>query len=302
MKLIAAFSKAITQTTSAVITSYQLGIILFRLYRDHSFRGEPITNLRNRTPDRNDYKRYITQLDGLGIIGHDRSVIAHKEVYTIAGRSTLQPQEVACTIDPFGFVSHLSAMAYHGLTDRLPTTLYMTTPPSPTWNSFALERMHKDIDKPHFQDYLHAGLPRLRRIRTRVINRAPVSFHEAQHQGAFIALRDNTIRVASIGRTFLDMIRAPDLCGGISHVLEVYEEHAELYLNLITDEIERNGQPIDKVRAGYILDEVCGLANENKIINSWKRHTQRGGSRKLYAKNEYSNVYSETWCLSINPL
>jgi predicted transcriptional regulator of viral defense system len=108
------------------------------------------------------------------------------------------------------------------------------------------------------------------------------------------------MRVATIGRTFLDMIREPELCGGIYHVLEVYAEYAQRYLRLIVDVIDRHGSKIDKVRAGYILDERLELPHANSTIESWRALVQRGGSRKLQANAPYSSRFSEKWCLSIN--
>jgi predicted transcriptional regulator of viral defense system len=95
------------------------------------------------------------------------------------------------------------------------------------------------------------------------------------------------------------MVRKPELCGGIYNVLDAYMEYAKRYLNLILDEINRNGNKIEKVRAGYILEERCDIKN-NPIIESWKTFAQRGGSRKLDPDSEYDPEYSETWCLSIN--
>ena len=106
------------------------------------------------------------------------------------------------------------------------------------------------------------------------------------------------MRVATIGRTFLDMLREPELCGGIYHVLEIYAAHAQRYLRLIIDVINRHGTKIDKVRAGYILDERLGLLHP--IIDSWLEFAQRGGSRKLLANAPYRSRFSEKWCLSIN--
>lgn len=71
--------------------------------------------------------------------------------------------------------------------------------------------------------------------------------------GAYLSIQGKTLRVSTIGRTFLDMIREPNLCGGIYHVLDVYAEHAPRYLRLIVDKVDRYGSPIDKVRIGYIL-------------------------------------------------
>lgn len=37
-------------------------------------------------------------------------------------------EEVVCSVDPFCYVSHLSAMEYHGLTNRMPTLLFISSP------------------------------------------------------------------------------------------------------------------------------------------------------------------------------
>jgi hypothetical protein len=94
------------------------------------------------------------------------------------------------------------------------------------------------------------------------------------------------------------MLRDPELCGGIHHVLQVYQEHAQQSLRLILDEVDQHGKPIDKVRAGWILESVCHI--EDPRINVWTAFAQRGGSRKLDASTEYSPEFSERWALSIN--
>lgn len=75
------------------------------------------------------------------------------------------------------------------------------------------------------------------------------------------------------------MIREPDLCGGIYHILEVIEAHAATYLRLIINEIEQHSTKIDKVRAGYILEERLEL--KNPTLELWQNEMRRGGSRKL---------------------
>ena len=83
-----------------------------------------------------------------------------------------------------------------------------------------------------------------------------------------------------------------------THIIDVYKENASIYLKTIVEEIERHGGPIDKVRAGYILDEVCELSDPK--INGWLQYVQRGGSRKLVANASYSPIFSEKWCISLN--
>jgi len=78
----------------------------------------------------------------------------------------------------------------------------------------------------------------------------------------------------------------------------MFEEHCESYLPLIVDEINQHGKPIDKVRAGYIMEELCGIGDEK--FSSWGAFAQRGGSRKLDASSEYVSKWSEKWKISLN--
>jgi predicted transcriptional regulator of viral defense system len=157
--------------------------------------------------------------------------------------------------------------------------------------------MKKDLGT-GYDAYCENDMPRLTRLNLSRIGRMDVHRINSNQWGAYINVRGRTLRVSSIGRTFLDMLRNPELCGGMRHVIEVFEQHAETYLQLIVDEVARNGSPIDKVRAGYILDEKLRIRNET--VERWAEFAQRGGSRKLDASGEYAPVWSDKWCLSLN--
>lgn len=217
--------------------------------------------------------------------------------FLLFGRTSALPAEIVCSIDPFAYVSHLSAMEHHGLTDRFSKILYMTRPSLTSWKKQAEERMQKDLEDT-YDEYRSLGLPLLTRSKLDKINKTPVHFEERSQLGAFRHVSDTTLRVATIGRVFLDMIREPELCGGMQHALDVYKKEASRYLKFIVDEIDRHGKPIDKVRAGYLLSEVCHL--QHPILERWETFAQRGGSRKLDATEEYAPHHSERWQLSIN--
>ncbi len=134
--------------------------------------------------------------------------------------------------------------------------------------------MKRDLGE-ELPEYLQSGFPKLTRIRLNKVSGRPVHVHARAHFGAFKTISGRMLRVSTIGRTFLDMLREPDLCGGIRHVLDGYKEHAHQYLKLITDEIDSHGSALDKVRAGYVLDEVCHLTSET--IAFWTKYAQRGG-------------------------
>lgn len=118
------------------------------------------------------------------------------------------------------------------------------------------------------------------------------------NRGAFKVIKSPAVRVAMMGRTFLDMVREPECCGGMQHVVDTYRQYGPRNLPLIVEEVERHGKSIEKVRAGYLLEEVCKLQHE--LIDKWRAAAQRGGSRVLDPASEYSAIYSEAWKLSIN--
>lgn len=259
------------------------------------FKGQPL-RINKEVPERRHYLQvlsFLTQYGQLRGLTDFRS----NSLFALGGRTNLLPEEAICTADPFAYLSHLTAMEFHGLTDRLPETIYVSSPPPNDWRAFAQNKKLSDL-KELVTDYENSGFPTLYKPRpTRVLGKR-INLHNSLHFGAFKNVPSTKLRYSTIGRTFFDMLSAPSLCGGLRHVLNVYAQHAKKFLPLIVTEIDRHGSPIDKVRAGYVLEEVCGLVDPK--IDDWRAYVQRGGSRKLSAAGEYSPTYSEKWCLSIN--
>jgi predicted transcriptional regulator of viral defense system len=299
MDIKTAITLEIGQLHQPIVTSYQLGCLIFRLYQSKTYRGEKLGRIQKDVPERPDYTRLTDMLVNNGILQNSKDV-PNKEVFVVLGQNNAASEDIICCVDPFCYISHMSAMEYHGLTDRLPKILFLTTPSYPHWGQLAAQRMQKELGQEALALYHEASLPLLRRLRLTKIHRKTVNIHSTAHcdPGAYVTVQGRSLRVSTIGRTFLDMIRDPDLCGGIYHVLEVYEAHASRYLRLIVDVIDRHGSKIDKVRAGYILDERLGLSHQT--IENWRALVQRGGSQKLQARAPYSAHFSEKWCLSIN--
>lgn len=281
---VGAVAEALAATAMPAVSGYEVGKAFFLKATDKSQRSKAVfqgvvkqlltVRLLSRVP-----------LDGRG------------EGFLLFGHANATPQEVACSLDPFSYVSHLSAMAYHGLTDRFPKVIYMSMPPLSDWREQARERMQKDLGE-SYDDYVALGLPRLTRMNLSKVGQTIVQFHERSQKGGFRHVPNSPLRVTSIGRVFLDMLREPQLCGGIQHVIDIYKSESKRHLRAIVDEIERHGKPIDKVRAGYLLTEVCGMTLPS--IERWVTYAQRGGSRKLDPDSEYFPTFSERWKLSIN--
>jgi predicted transcriptional regulator of viral defense system len=290
-----AASLALSKLSRPILTAYSLGILVFKLCAAGAVDGQRL-RLKITLAERRHYRQVLEFFLSHGVLIEVRGFPRHSTFTAIAQPEASGP-ELICTVDPFAYVSHLSAMEIHGLTDRLPQTLTVSSPPSMQWRQFADERMRKDLGI-QFDDYLASGLPRLQRTHVDKVRGQPLHLIHSVHLGAFKVLEPNGVRVATLGRTFLDMLREPDLCGGIQHVLDVYQNFAKRYLGLIVAEVDQHGNAIDKVRAGYVLQELCRL--EADSFTSWLTFAKRGGSRKLVAKNPYSATFSPNWCLSLN--
>jgi predicted transcriptional regulator of viral defense system len=278
-----------------VITTYQLAVFLFKAYKEGKYK-DAVIKTSTRTLNRENYKRKIPIFCKTGIISEHPNFPRGK-VFIITGKKGFEKGDIACAVDPFAYVSHLSAMAYHGLTDRIPSTLFLSSPKVEEWKRFALAKMEKDLDG-DLENYLLAGLPKLTQFRMSTIGKTRVHFHTSVHLGAFKNVRGRSMRVSTLGRTFLDMVREPVLCGGMRHVIQVYRTHAKTNKVLIIDEANRHANQIEKARLGFLLEDIAKVKDES--LNEWAKHVQRGGSRKLDPTQEYEPTYSKRWCISLN--
>jgi predicted transcriptional regulator of viral defense system len=293
MQAVKAITLSLGNLDQPVISKYQFGLTVNRIYRSKVYGGETV-NLQKDFAEKEDVAKYLKLLLNEGVLFPHKNL---SNIFTLLGRSDGDSEDIACTVDPFCYVSHLSAMSYHGLTDRIPGKLFISSPPANTWRSFAKKKMQKDLGD-DFESYCDHGLPKLVRTNMNKINKTDLHCLSSKHLGAYKNVKGRPLRVSTIGRTFLDMLRNPELCGGINHILHIFDEYGKQYLRLITDDIDKNGEPIDKIRAGYILNERLGITNE--VIDGWSSIAQRGGSRKLDPSSEYIPKWSDKWKISLN--
>lgn len=293
----AALADVLGKLEVSVVTRYDLACEIWRIYKQKSSDGIPLRRHRDEL-DRPSFLRVEAQLVRNGVL-RPLQGLPDTAAYVLIGAHISDPRVFACAIDPFCYVSHLSAMEFHGLTDRLPEHLYISTPSPTQWRIYADKKMEKDLGD-DLARYQEIGLPPLQRHTLTKLAGRPVTQFKSLHLGAFRNFRDQNIRVSTLGRTFLDMLREPTLCGGITHVLSVFHEAAPSNIRAILDEVDQHGKIIDKMRAGYILENICKIVDPR--IDNWAALAQRGGSRKLDATNEYSPNFSERWAISINTI
>lgn len=282
-----------------IVTPYDLGVAVFVLYQQGRYKGRTI-KFRETGPASRDINNYRQQLLNRGVLEIHPSLPESLTILTNARYK--DPIDLVCGIDPFCYVSHLSAMEFFGLTGRIArSTISITTLPTSQWRVAARKKMLRDLGgEENYERYkFDHRLPDIQKHNVKKIGRTTISVTTNKQMGAYISAPNRAIRVSSIGRTFLDMIRQPELCGGIGHVLEVYAERGKENLSLILDDVDRWGSAIDKVRVGYVLEEYAGI-KDNSRIEQWTRFAQRGGSRKLDASAPYESKFSAKWCISIN--
>lgn len=278
-----------------VITDYELGRIVYRVIADGVVEGREL-RLSRRTPTRGDFLTVRRALVNRGALTEDRG-LPHAVLRT-GTQARPDPETIFCAIDPFSYASHLSAMVYHGLTNRLPKLLFFTSPASTQWRELALARMQRDLG-PELSSYRAANLPGLARHKVGKIQGLTLNITQTKDfGGGFRIAQDGLLRVSTLGRTYLDMLRRSDLCGGMAHVIEIFEQNAKEHLSLIIGEVDKHGTQIDHVRAGYILEDRCGLSDRR--IDAWVTDAQRGGSRRLDPEKEYMPTFSERWMISVN--
>jgi len=276
------------ENNKPVVTHFDFARIVLAMYQEPEGRK---LYLRGDTPSRADILRFKSLLKAPGAIGNDPDY--GSRIIRVLAVPDLPAEDIVCLVDPTCHVSHLSAMQRWGLTNRSPRALSVTRPDRPAaclaLQSHMDEAMSGEEHNP-FPLKLAQHPPRVRRRN--------VVVHESKAEGASLAIRGTDVRLSTIGQAFLDMLQRPDLCGGMSHVLEVWDEHAGTYLDEIVSAVDQASRGLIKSRAGHILEERMGL--RHSTVDHWKALGQRGGSRKLDPAASFAPTCSETWMISLN--
>ena len=270
----------------SIVTHYAF----FRLIQA-MFREGKNLYLKHNAPTEKHHYRYLRNLYKAGVIRYDEDYGSRLiRILVVSEQST---EEIVCYADPLCYVSHLSAMHRWGLTDRSSKVLICTRPDRRTATVHLSNMMsnHLDFLPPKRLRLYYIGHPPT--VRERLVR-----MFESKTAGVSINLRGTGIRLATIGQTFLDMLQRPELCGGMSHVLDIYVEHAENWLEEIVASVDSASGKLVKSRAGYILEERLGL--HHKKFQTWKDLGQRGGSQKLDPTKAFASEYSESWMISLN--
>ncbi|WP_288348843.1 hypothetical protein [uncultured Thalassospira sp.] len=291
--MVLAVAENIMDTKKPVISDFDLFMMIWDVYRFKKAKY-----LRGDFPAIDAFRRVKAKLKPMGILRKDDDYGAFLKVVPIAEHGA---DEIVCCVDPYCYISHLSAMQRYGLTDRRPNELQITQPNRALMKQLNAERLEREVS-----GVLATGLtseklkfPPLTIVRhPHKVRERSVSVKSTNFVGNWKQLRGGSGRVASIGQVFVDSVDDPERCGGMRHVIDVWRGNAEIFLNEIVESVTQSEKSIVKVRAGYLLDEMLGM-HDARVL-SWLEYAQRGGSRVLDPHMPYRSHFSEKWMISIN--
>jgi predicted transcriptional regulator of viral defense system len=273
-----------------VVTSYQLFLIVYQAYQAGKRKR---LYLRAEKPLEHHFQTLRNNLIEARAIIMDRDY--GRSAYTIPSVPDLPAEEIVCIIDPLSHIAYLSAMQRWGLTDRSPDRLQIIRPDRKLYRQKVAAMTERACTE---MGYSELPVPFVQTSHPETVRGRNLSVHESADPGMWQDIRGAKFRISTIGQTFLDMLRSPDRCGGMAHVIDVWREEASTYLDQIIAAVDANDKKIVHARAGYILDELMGL--EHPILGKWAQDVVRGGTRLLDPAKPFQSKYSERWCISIN--
>lgn len=287
-----ALTKAIIDLQKPIVSSFDIFSEASKIHEDNGYMGYNLYH-QNKPFDKEKTSALIKALQKGNALYPDPDF--KRYYYRVAHLDDGSAQEVCCLIDPFCYISHLSAMRRYDLTDRIPATSIFSTPDKATWEKMKLQHeeevLHSTLERTEYMPIRKSTFPKT--VRGMKIQRIETKFSTNP-----IKVKGSYARISEIGATFVDMLEKPSLCGGMSHILEVWDAYAELYMDEIIKAVDNNPKKLIKVRAGYILDEVIGYRSDR--IYKWLENAQRGSSQVLNPDAPFAPTFSEKWMLSIN--
>lgn len=322
MNFIDAVALQIRRDGKSVVTWFDVEQVIRRLFRERRFDDKPL-KLRRDHPSSDTFaavRQALVDPRSLQLTGPLSELVElesvllkqatesggrlltedpefQSKVWRVAGVPDGTAEEICCLVDPWCYVSHLSAMQRWGFSNRTPLALHLTRPARAIWQRQAQAELRRlppaapgDVPKARARMDLPSTL-RKRELRV----------FQPSYLGRSVPVADSHARMATVGQTFWDSVQEPRRCGSMTHVIEMWEERAGDYIEEIVTVFEDKEMPTSHLafcRAGYLLEEVVGT--EDQRVADWRRFGKQGGSAKLDPEAPFATRHSERWNLSLN--
>ncbi|MGR3979168.1 hypothetical protein FW754_16210 [Acinetobacter sp. 1207_04] len=297
-----------------VISRQQLFLKYLELWFQEEFKGEIIEKPKNFS-NKVFYKLCDYLIHEKLLIGFNHTTRGY--TYFIKKGSKPTSEMAISALYPLGFLSHLTAMNLYSIGNTQTTGIYLTCPARKDWKTLCLKEIKKRFKKFDVADSItneYIEINGLILSTQSILDPYPHQnvLEEAGSTKTIIVINKkklvesewwNQCHVQNVVDLYLDMLRTPQYCGGISHVLTIYQssllKDPELLQEILIS-ITKNGSIIDRARFGYIFDKI--LLIKSPQIDLWKEEQKdkRGSSRKLFSNFEFDSFFDEEWNLSIN--
>jgi len=280
-----------------IITISTIEALIDNMYQPENRAG---LFLRDVKPKIRHVKKYTRQLLSDRVI----ATTAREGVYRVLNQEPLTIQEMISLADPYVYVAFLSAMQRWGLTNRQPKKFIFARPNKVLVKLYKQNEKQREKNEFYVERETPIQLPISHHSLSRIIQGNSKSVHviETRTPANTMWLGGEHTRISTLAATFVDMLYRPDMCGGMGHVVSVWENHIlskrKAVLKDLIAIVSKAESPILKVRAGYLLSERLKI--QDPEIDLWKKFVARGGSRKLDPDKPYINFFSEEWMLSLN--
>ena len=279
-----------TWNNSGAFSKADLLIFLYGLKKYKVYKEYKVTKLRSNT------KLSTLSNRALSFLEENSFIKLTDYNYYILRTKKYSPLELICSVYPYGYISFSTAMEFYNLIDSDSKNIDFVIPTRIQWKQYeqsVLDALDINEEELSLRNFYHSYPSKSIKF-----NRKKVDFYVSKNLLSFTSLLTN-IRVIEIGSLFLDMLHHNDRCGGFDKVIEVFDNHGVTYINEIIAAANLYGSNLDKSKLGYIFEERLGITHPD--IENWKKSCiSRGGSRKMISSEPYSDIYSETWCISLN--
>ena|SRR5215217_1686306 len=228
--------------------------------------------------------------------GEVKAVPGFRQLYEVtvpyAQQGFVDEREVLFEIHPYAVLSHLSALAFHGLTDEQPKGLTVTASADVSGGLSPIGTGPRDWE----------GVQRPPgTMATKILGRA-VEWQRMRPERFFGFAEYEPLgypmRYTTPERTLIDGLQNPEMSGGIVNVLRAWVLARDtIDLDVLVYQVERFNVAVLRQRVGYVLDQI-GLTHPR--LEQWRAASHRGGSSRLVGSEPFASTYDERWNLSLN--
>ncbi len=229
--------------------------------------GHPVFTMKDVTPYYDNIDSACSALKRL--IAQDLVVKIRYNLYTCISGETASPvanrYQIACAITNTAYISHHTAIEYHGLSDQVCYDVYVSS-------------------ESRFRDFAFDGY-QFKYIPSRI------------QQGVEEVKYSDGVRVTDLERTLLDSINDMDHISGMEEVVSFVRALRKLDEEKLSQYLIEYGTQFLFQKTGYILEAYGNMEIDDKFYEFCQQHT--GKSKRYLSKDIRQGIYSQKWKLVV---